>query len=91
MTLTVAGMPIDFDPGQTYTHTDGTEQSKADARIAAVKLCQDAIARTTRGALTQAVAQVTALSIQLRAVNGSAADTSLGHQLREAADFLEDL
>lgn len=91
MTTTIGGLEINFEPGQSYTHTDGTEQSRAEARIAAVKLFQEAVAKSTRPQLKQAVAQVLALVIQLRGVNGSAADTGLGAQLREAADFLEDL
>lgn len=91
MPLDIGGITIEFEPGSTYGEDPFKEKDKPGERQKAVEQMRKAVQATTRGHLDQAIRAVMGLAIQLRAVNGSAADTNLAQMMREAADFLEDL
>jgi hypothetical protein len=90
---------ISHIPGSTYNSHDTRENSyddeprpsKAELRQHAIAEFRKAAQATTRGQIHGAVEAVMALTIQLRAMGGTAVDTDLGSKMREAADFLEDL
>jgi hypothetical protein len=81
---------IELDEG-LERDTESEASGKAGARQAAIETWKLSARKSTLGQLNQAVHAVQALVVQLRAINGSAADTDLGKRMRLAADFLEDL
>jgi hypothetical protein len=91
MPLSIGGIELDYQPGDTYDDSKyDTDQSRAERRQRAIEEFKDAACRTTRGQIHGCCGQLLALIVQLRAMGG-VGDTSLANQLREAADFLEDL
>lgn len=101
-TINIGGIPFEYEPGSTYVTWNGPpgqpeptreekEQSRADSRAQAIKRFQEVAAGQTFGAIEKTVQQLFALLIQFRALNGSAAGGPLPEQLREAADYLEDM
>lgn len=71
--------------------TESEASGKAGARQAAIETWKKSARKSTLGQLNGAVHAVQALVVQLRSIDGSAADTDLGKRMRLAADFLEDL
>jgi hypothetical protein len=101
--ISVGGLTYEYEPGQTYLYPpqnppgdpepteEEKERSRADARAQAVKQFQKVASGSTLEAIEQTVQVLFAQLIQFRALNGTAAGHPLPAQLREAADYLEDL
>ena len=65
--------------------------SKAEARAEAVRKFQEAAQKSTLPAIQQLATQLLAMVIQYKGVGGTLAGSDLANQLREAADFMEDV
>jgi hypothetical protein len=104
-TINVGGILFEYEPGSTYLQftprvegepeppAEEKEQSRADARAEAIKRFQTIASNQTLEAIAQTVQILFAQLIQFRALNGtlSQGGQRLPAQLREAADYLEDL
>lgn len=97
MPMSINGQVLDYEPGCTYEPRDGVrteeeaKKERADGRLYAIEQYKKAAQASTRGQIDQAVGQLLALCLQLRALGGSGSGSGLPEKLREAADFLEDL
>lgn len=88
---------ITFVPGSTYANAEPEasepqkERTRGEARADAIKQFQ----RTAQGQMVPEITKIThqllATLIQFKALGGSMAGHSLVAQIREAADFMEDL
>lgn len=102
-TINVGGILFEFEPGSTYLRftpraegepepaPEDKERSRAGERAEAIKRFQTIASNQTLQAIEKTIQVLFAQLIQFRALNGSAVGLPLPNQLREAADYLEDL
>lgn len=100
-TINVGGLSFEYDPGQTYYYPaeqgkpepspEEAARDRAEKRAEAVKRFQETASNSTLEAIDHTIQVLFAQLIQFRALNGSAVGHPLIAQLREAADYLEDL
>lgn len=93
--MNVGNVHIQFVPGSTYDEaTAGPERpkkSKAEARADAIDQFKKSAQQAVLPSIHNAAQQLLALLIQYRALDGTMAGSPIPNQLREAADFMEDL
>lgn len=98
MATDIGGIVIDYEVGDSYKKKSGAmgmrspeAEERHEAREEAIKEFRAKAQETTRGQIAQATSAAVGLCIQLRALGGSFGDSNLASQLRELADFMEDL
>ena len=95
--MNISNLQVAWYPGQSYANPDPAasepekKKTRSEARADAIKQFQKAAQSATIPAIEQQVQQLIGLLIQFKAVGGSMAGSVLVNQLREAADFMEDL
>lgn len=95
--MQIGTLYIPYNPGDTYADAEPEasepqkEKSRGEARAAAIEQFKKAARDQTLPGIQQAAANLLALLIQYKALGGNMADTPLPDQLREAADFMEDV
>jgi hypothetical protein len=97
--MIVGDLTIQFNPGDSYTFGEAQpeapepekERSRGEARAEAIAQFRAAAQRATMPNIHQCTQQLLALLIQFKALGGSMTDSPIPNQLREAADFMEDL
>lgn len=95
--MNLGTMTINFNAGDTYQYAEPEatepqkERSRGEARQAAIEQFRKAAQSQTLPQIRQTALQLIGLLIQFKAVGGSMSGDALVDQLREAADFMEDI
>lgn len=93
--MNVGNVYIQFVPGSTYEEAaadpEQPKKSKAEARADAIGQFKKSAQQAILPNIHKAAEQLLALLIQYRALDGTMAGSPIPDQLREAADFMEDL
>lgn len=90
--LNHGGLTIEYTPGDSFETGDPENpRSRAEAREDAIKQFQRAAQAATIPQIVALTQQLLGFLIQFRAVGGTMAGSPIPNQLREAADFMEDV